>query len=161
MHSRTAIKSPVGDVELTVDASGNWIVRTMHNDASAWSAIASGSIAEESAQLTNGIANDEPILVGALLVDPMQRAVTVNGADLELPPKQYELAWALAQDPTRVFTKEELMRTVWRADLRALKTRTLDSTASRLRCSISKALDREVHSYVENCWGVGYRLYRS
>jgi len=54
-----------------------------------------------------------------------------------------------------VFTKEELLRDVWhyRAGTR---TRTLDAHASRLRRKL-RALD-EVTPFIENVWGVGYRL---
>ena len=57
------------------------------------------------------------------------------------------------REPTRVFTKAELLRDVW--GFRSLgRTRTLDSHASRLR----RKLDPEAGRYVVNCWGVGYRL---
>ncbi len=60
---------------------------------------------------------------------------------------------ALASDPTRVFSKEELLRDVW--GYRSLgRTRTLDSHASRLR----RKLDPDHGRFVVNCWGVGYRL---
>ena len=57
------------------------------------------------------------------------------------------------RDPSRVFTKEELLRDVW--GFRSMgRTRTLDSHASRLR----RKLDPESGRYVINVWGVGYRL---
>ncbi len=57
---------------------------------------------------------------------------------------------ALVAEPTRVFTKEELLRDVW--GFRSLgRTRTLDSHASRLR----RKLDPERGRYIVNCWGVG------
>jgi DNA-binding response OmpR family regulator len=59
----------------------------------------------------------------------------------------------LAAEPTRVFTKEELLRDVW--GFRSMgRTRTLDSHASRLR----RKLDPRDGRYVINVWGVGYRL---
>jgi Transcriptional regulatory protein, C terminal len=67
--------------------------------------------------------------------------------------KEFSLLRALAADPTRVFTKEELLRDVW--GFRSMgRTRTLDSHASRLR----RKLDPEDGRYVINHWGVGYRL---
>ncbi|MQA76258.1 MAG: hypothetical protein GEU88_18325 [Solirubrobacterales bacterium] len=67
--------------------------------------------------------------------------------------KEFSLLRTLAGEPTRVFTKEELLRDVW--GYRSLgRTRTLDSHASRLR----RKLDPESGRYVINCWGVGYRL---
>ena len=71
-----------------------------------------------------------------------------------LAGKEYELLLKLMTDPTRVFTKEHLLREVW--DFRSLgRTRTLDSHASRLRRKLAAA-GRGV--FVLNVWGVGYRL---
>ncbi len=67
--------------------------------------------------------------------------------------KEFTLLRVLASDPTRVFTKDELLRDVW-GYKGPSKTRTLDSHASRLR----RKLDPEHGRYVVNCWGVGYRL---
>src|SRR3712207_2823074 len=70
-----------------------------------------------------------------------------------LAGKEYELLLKLASDPTRVFTKEELLRDVW-GFRSAARTRTLDSHASRLR----RKLDDGSRAYVVNTWGVGYSL---
>ena len=59
----------------------------------------------------------------------------------------------LAAEPTRVFTKAELLRTIW--GFRSMgTTRTLDSHACRLRHKLGVHGDR----FVVNVWGVGYRL---
>jgi DNA-binding response OmpR family regulator len=91
--------------------------------------------------------------VGALEVDPPSREVTLRGERVELSQKEFALLRTLASDPTRVFTKEELLRTVW--GFRSMgSTRTLDSHACRLRHKLARAGDR----FVVNVWGVGYRL---
>ncbi|HEY8466339.1 MAG TPA: response regulator [Solirubrobacterales bacterium] len=97
-----------------------------------------------------------PIRVGDLEIDPSRREVRVDGRPVALANKEYELLLALAAEPTRVFTKDELLRDVWgfRAEGR---TRTLDSHASRLR----RKLDPEHGRFVLNSWGVGYRLVSS
>jgi len=94
-----------------------------------------------------------PRRIGDLSIDPATRRVRVGGRDVELANKEFELLRALASEPTRVFSKQELLRDVW--GFRSLgKTRTLDSHASRLR----RKLDPEGGRFVRNCWGVGYRL---
>jgi DNA-binding response OmpR family regulator len=94
-----------------------------------------------------------PIRVGELMVDPVTRRVTVGTRDVQLANKEFALLRALASEPRRVFTKEELLRDVW--GFRSMgRTRTLDSHASRLR----RKLDPDGVRYVFNCWGVGYRL---
>ena len=93
------------------------------------------------------------IRVGTLELDPPSREVTVRGERVELSQKEFALLRALAAEPVRVFTKEELLRGVW--GFRSLgATRTLDSHACRLRQKLARHGDR----YVVNVWGVGYRL---
>ena len=90
---------------------------------------------------------------GDLEVDPPSREVLLRGRRIELSQKEFALLRTLASDPTRVFTKEELLRTVW--GYRSMgSTRTLDSHACRLRHKLARDGDR----YVLNVWGVGYRL---
>jgi DNA-binding response OmpR family regulator len=94
------------------------------------------------------------VVVGALEIDRPARAVAVAGARVALGGKEYELLLKLASDPSRVFTKEELLREVW--GFRAAgRTRTLDSHASRLR---RKLRDASPDPFVVNVWGVGYKL---
>jgi DNA-binding response OmpR family regulator len=91
--------------------------------------------------------------VGSLSVDPASREVRLRGRLIELSQKEFALLRALAVDPTRVLTKEELLRDVW--GYRTLgTTRTLDSHACRLRTKLAAEGDR----FVVNVWGVGYRL---
>jgi DNA-binding response OmpR family regulator len=91
--------------------------------------------------------------VGELALDPVAREVRLRGTRVTLSQKEYALLLALAAEPTRVFTKAELLRDVW--GFRALgATRTLDSHACRLRQKLGLRGDR----FVINVWGVGYRL---
>jgi DNA-binding response OmpR family regulator len=91
--------------------------------------------------------------VGDLEIDPVSRDVRVAGERALLSQKEFALLLALAAQPTRVFTKEELLRDVW--GYRSMgRTRTLDSHACRLRHKLGAAGGR----FVVNVWGVGYRL---
>ncbi len=92
--------------------------------------------------------------VGGLVVDPSSREVRLDGRRVPLSQKEFGLLRMLASEPTRVFTKDELLRTVW--GYRSLgTTRTLDSHACRLRQKLG-AVDGG--RWVLNVWGVGYRL---
>jgi DNA-binding response OmpR family regulator len=94
-----------------------------------------------------------PRRVGDIFIDPSRREVRVGNRPVNLANKEFSLLCALATEPRRVFTKEELLRDVW--GFRSMgRTRTLDSHASRLR----RKLDPESGSYVVNVWGIGYRL---
>jgi DNA-binding response OmpR family regulator len=91
--------------------------------------------------------------VGPLEVDVFAREVTLDGQPVHLSKKEFALLRALAEDPFRVFTRDELLRGVWGYQSRGT-TRTLDSHASRLRRKLSPA----GKGFVVSVWGVGYRL---
>jgi DNA-binding response OmpR family regulator len=92
--------------------------------------------------------------IGDLAIDRPARVVTVRGRSVHLAGKEFELISALATEPQRVFTKDELLRDVW--GYRSFtRTRTLDSHVCRLRQKLVRAGgDR----FVVNVWGVGYKL---
>ena len=71
-----------------------------------------------------------------------------------LAKQEFALLQTLASEPTRVFTKHELLRDVWGFRC-AARTRTIDSHACRLRCKLRGADDGH---WIENIWGIGYRL---
>jgi len=91
---------------------------------------------------------------GDVVVDLRARQVLVRGVPVPLAGREFELAVCLARDPHRVFTKAELLRDVWGVRT-SLRTRTVDSHASRLRRKLCR-LDTD--RFVVNVWGVGYRL---
>ncbi len=93
--------------------------------------------------------------VGPLVVDPSAHSVSLHGRAVGLRPMEFRLLAHLAQDPERVFGKEELLRAVWGYPSSGVTTRTVDSHASRLR----RKLDVDgATRWVINVWGVGYRL---
>ena len=91
--------------------------------------------------------------VGELTVDPSTHAVRLRGAPVGVSAKEFSLLHMLASDPTRVFSKSELLRDVW-GYLSAGNTRTVDAHACRLR----RKLSGTGRVYVLNVRGVGYRL---
>jgi DNA-binding response OmpR family regulator len=97
--------------------------------------------------------HEGPTRIGDLVIDPVRRRVAVGGREVPLSKKEFALLRTLAANPTRAFTKEELLDSVW-AYKGNSKTRTLDSHASRLR----RKLDPEGCRFIVNCWGIGYRL---
>ena len=103
------------------------------------------------------VAPPEPqvVVAGPIELDLHARVARVRGTAVLLSQKEYGLLARMAVDPNRVFTKDELLREVWGYQAQA-RTRTLDSHASRLRRKL-RAVDPET-PFVENEWGVGYRL---
>ena len=100
------------------------------------------------------LGTDDVLVAGDLVVDRRTRRVTVRDVSVVLSAKEFALVARLAAEPSRVFTKEELLREVW--GFRALgRTRTLESHASRVRKKLCVAPDDR---FIVNVWGVGYRL---
>jgi DNA-binding response OmpR family regulator len=97
----------------------------------------------------------ETLRVGALSIDRHARRATLAGRVLNLSAKEFALLSTLARNPSRVHTKEELLRDVW-GYRGAGRTRTVDSHASRLRRKLA-ACDGG-RPWIGNVWGVGYRL---
>jgi DNA-binding response OmpR family regulator len=93
------------------------------------------------------------VTAGPVRIDLRNRSVTIDERVVELSAVEYRLLCHLAGEPTRVFTREELMRDVWGYQT-AGRTRTLDSHACRLRTKLAS----DTHRLVINVWGVGYRL---
>ena len=93
------------------------------------------------------------VRVGELTLDPATRAVRLAGQRVDLAAKEFALLQALAEQPTRVYGKQELLRDVW-GYLSAGNTRTLDAHACRLR----KKLRPSGRPWVVNVRGVGYKL---
>jgi DNA-binding response OmpR family regulator len=93
----------------------------------------------------------ERLAAGPIALDRATRRVTVHGFGVALAAKEFELLAKLASEPTRVFTKEELLREVW-GFVALGRTRTLDSHASRLRRKLTVA---GAEDCVLNVWGVG------
>jgi DNA-binding response OmpR family regulator len=87
-------------------------------------------------------------------VDQLQRRVTVAQRPVQVSRMEFEFLAHLATEPTRVYTKQELLREVW--GFKAIgNTRTVDAHACRLRKKLARA---GAPHLIANVRGVGYRL---
>jgi DNA-binding response OmpR family regulator len=97
----------------------------------------------------------EPLIeVGPLAIDTGAHIVTVDHEQVRLRRLEFDLLVHLAREPERVFTKSELLRSVW-GYRSGGSTRTVESHASRLR---RKLAPDGAARWVISVWGVGYRL---
>jgi DNA-binding response OmpR family regulator len=103
---------------------------------------------------TNRIAVGRVVRIGALRIDLAAREVWIDDARVELTAKEYDLLRCLASEPTRVFTRQELLRGVWGYPS-ASRSRTVDSHAARLRQKLHRPGEQRL---VINVWSVGWRL---
>ncbi len=95
------------------------------------------------------------IAVGDLVMRSEERSALVNGDDLELRTKEFDLLLALASRPGIVQTRENLLRQVWGRDY-DVDTRTIDVHINRLRSRLAGS-----NIEIETVRGVGYRLSTS
>ena len=95
-----------------------------------------------------------PMIVhGNLTIDVNSFAVSMNGRNIELTYKEYELLKLFASNPGRVFRREDILNRIWGDDYFG-GTRTVDVHVRRLRSK----LDDVSHSVIETMWRVGYRF---
>ena len=93
--------------------------------------------------------------VGNLVIDLDKYLVTIGGADVTLTKKEVELLWTLAKNSSKVFSRENLLDSIWGYDYFG-DSRTVDSHIKRLRANLDKFEHEEWE--IKTIWGVGYRF---
>lgn len=93
--------------------------------------------------------------VGNLVSDLDKYLVTIGGADVTLTKKEVELLWTLAKNSSKVFSRENLLDSIWGYDYFG-DSRTVDSHIKRLRAKVDKFEHEEWE--IKTIWGVGYRF---
>jgi DNA-binding response OmpR family regulator len=93
----------------------------------------------------------EPLRSGSLEVDVRARRVSVDGREVALTAKEFELLAVLASDPGAVVTRKQLLEEVWETSWYG-STKTIDVHVASLRRKLGEA------GLVETVRGVGFRL---
>ncbi|MDJ1121696.1 response regulator transcription factor [Olsenella sp. YH-ols2216] len=93
-----------------------------------------------------------PVSAGPVTLWPDRREATLDGAELDLTPREFDLLLYLMREPGRAVSRDELLRRVWGWDFDG-GTRTVDVHVNTLRAKLG---DRA--GLVETVRGVGYRL---
>jgi len=97
----------------------------------------------------------EAVRVGALEVDPAARRVTLDGEQLDLRRKEFDLLWRLVRDAGLVVTREDLMADVWDTNWFG-STKTLDVHIGWLRAKLGD--DPAAPHWIQTIRGVGFRF---
>ncbi len=102
--------------------------------------------------LLRRISNDEAevIKLGSLIIDKFSYKVSLNGKDISLPRKEFELLFLLSSKPGKVFKRQFILESVWGKDV-VVGDRTIDVHIRKLREKIGD-------SYFKTIKGVGYKL---
>jgi len=104
---------------------------------------------------TAGAAKAERIDVGGLSIDSATREVRKEGTTLRLTAMEFDLLWFLASHPRRVFSRDQLMESVWGYHA-TFDTGTVTVHVRRLREKIEDDPSRPLH--IQTMWGAGYRF---
>jgi len=100
-------------------------------------------------------AEEPPIEVGPLRVEPASRRVFLDGAEVQLTMREFDLLAFLAAHPGRVYSRDQLMESVW-GEPYFEDTSTVTVHIRRLRAKLGD--DPSEPRFIETVWGVGYRL---
>lgn len=90
------------------------------------------------------------VQLGDLIIDRSTYTVSLKSEQLEFPRKEFELLFFLAQQPGKVFTREEILENIWGDDVYIL-TRTVDVHIRKIREKIGD-------NYIKTIKGVGYKF---
>jgi len=101
---------------------------------------------------TTSKALSKALSIGNLTIDPEKREVEVEGRAVDLRTREFDLLFVLTENPSMVFSREQLLSKVWGFDFYG-ETRTVDVHIARLRDKLKPA-----DVSIETVWGIGYKL---
>ena len=103
----------------------------------------------------SGIPQNDIVEIRGIRIDKTARRVWVNEEEKQFTTKEFDLLTFLAENPNRVFTKEELFREIWDMEsIGDIATVTVHIKKIREKIEINTAKPQ----YIETIWGVGYRF---
>jgi two-component system alkaline phosphatase synthesis response regulator PhoP len=90
------------------------------------------------------------IKIGDLVIDRASYTIQIKGREINLPKKEFELLFFLAQNPNKVFSRDDLLQNIWGSDVYVL-ARTVDVHIRKVREKIGD-------DYITTVKGVGYKF---
>ena len=93
---------------------------------------------------------EDKIAIGDLTIDRKSYTVSNKGELVTLPKKEFELLFFLAQNPNKVFSRDDLLQNIWGSDVYVL-ARTVDVHIRKVREKIGEG-------YIKTVKGVGYKF---
>jgi DNA-binding response OmpR family regulator len=106
----------------------------------------------------SGVSAPEPgqrKTVGDISVDADRREVAVAGRRINLKPREFDVLWLLVRNDGRVFTRDQLIETLWGFDFDG-DPRTVDVHIRRIRRALGDPASRP--RYLHTIHGVGYKF---
>ncbi|HWJ02423.1 MAG TPA: response regulator transcription factor [Verrucomicrobiae bacterium] len=100
------------------------------------------------------VTNPNTLRFADVTIDFQGYEVRVDNTAIALTPKEFELLSCLAQNPGRMFSREQLLSNVWGYDYLG-DARTVDEHIKRLR---QKVESRSSRQFIKTVWGLGYKF---
>ncbi len=97
---------------------------------------------------------EEEIKLPGLIVNKNKYSVILEGESIEMPPKEFLLLYYFVSNPNKVFTRENLLHSIWGYDFYG-DSRTVDVHIKRLREKIN---NKNPNWELKTVWGIGYKF---
>lgn len=95
---------------------------------------------------------DTPVNAGGIVIDKAAHQVTIDGKDIELSYKEFELLSYFIDNQGIALSREKILNNVWNYDYFG-DARTIDTHVKKLRSKLG-----EKGSYIKTIWGMGYKF---
>ena len=95
------------------------------------------------------------LTAGGLTLDPDSRAVSVNGQEVSLTCREFDILALLVRNPRRAFSRAQIYEAVWGEDFLG-DDNTVNVHVSNLRSKLAKAGPDA--AYIKTVWGIGFKL---
>ncbi len=97
--------------------------------------------------------NEQTVIVDDFVINALGRKVSLQGQEINLTAKEFDLLLLLATNPGKVYSREELLEIIWGYEYFG-DLRTVDVHVRRLREKIENK--NKSYEYILTKWGVGY-----
>lgn len=97
---------------------------------------------------------EKDLVFGSVVINKERHLVSVDQTPINLTPREFELLHFLAKNQGRVFSREQLMETVWGYDFYG-DARTVDTHIKKLR---EKMTNPQAKAMIATVWGIGYKF---
>lgn len=100
----------------------------------------------------SGSKEDTNIQLGPIMINTQERQVYIDGEEVVLTPKEYDLLLVFCENQRKVFSRENLLELVWKFEYFG-DSRTVDMHIQRLRKKLGK-----YSSFIRTVFGIGYKF---
>lgn len=115
------------------------------------------AILRRNTKVTSDKQESKTIEAKGLKIDCDSRRVYIEGKEVNLTAKEFDLVYLLVSNPNKVYSREQLLKTIWGASYPG-DARTVDVHVRRLREKIE--ITPATPQYIHTKWGVGYYFHQ-